>query len=210
MVADAQGDVTRQYQQSVVPNMLTQFNSGGAFGGTAMQQAMSQSNQDLAGQLGRVSTNLRNADYDRQAQLAESGLNRNAQLADSYLGRQQDAWRQGQANRQIAAGMIPGLNESRYGAGKALGAIGAQQQGLLQNALDIGYGDFVEQRDWDKNNMSLLQNGISALTGGNQVQTSNGANPNYQSAAQNAAGYAATAAALAKLWGNSGWGWGGV
>ncbi|MEH6420975.1 hypothetical protein [Pseudomonas sp. CGJS7] len=105
--------------------MLSQFNANGAFGGTAMQQAMSQSNQDLAGQLGRVSSNLRNADYDRQSQLAESGLNRNSQLADSYLDRQQAAWAQGQANRQVAAGMIPGLNDSRYDAGRALGNIGA-------------------------------------------------------------------------------------
>jgi len=49
MVGDAQADVTRSYQNSTLPNMLGQFNAGGAYGGTAMQQAMSQSNQDLAG-----------------------------------------------------------------------------------------------------------------------------------------------------------------
>lgn len=81
MVSDAQSDVTKAYQNSTLPGVLSQFNAGGAYGGTAMQQALSQSNQDLAGQLGRVSTNLRNADYDRRAQ-----------LEDSYLGRQQAAW----------------------------------------------------------------------------------------------------------------------
>lgn len=98
MVQDSQGDVTRAYQNSTLPNMMGQFNAGGAYGGTAMQQAMSQSNQDLAGQLGRVSTNLRGADFDRRSQLAESALNRNSQLADSHLARQQSAWAQTNAN----------------------------------------------------------------------------------------------------------------
>ncbi|UZW62368.1 hypothetical protein [Lysobacter enzymogenes] len=89
MVANAQQDVTRAYQNSVVPQTLSQFNASGAFGGTAMQQAMAEDNRGLAEQLGRVSTNLRNADYDRQAQ-----------LADSYLGRQQSAWAQDMSNRQ--------------------------------------------------------------------------------------------------------------
>lgn len=36
MVNDAQGDVTKQYQNSTLPNLLGQFNAGGAYGGTAM------------------------------------------------------------------------------------------------------------------------------------------------------------------------------
>jgi hypothetical protein len=48
MVSDSQADVTRSYQNSTLPGVLGQFNAGGAYGGTAMQQAMSQSNQDLA------------------------------------------------------------------------------------------------------------------------------------------------------------------
>lgn len=65
MIGNAQQDVTRAYQESVVPQTLSQFNSAGAYGGTAMQQAMAQDNRGLAEQLGRVSSNLRNADYDR-------------------------------------------------------------------------------------------------------------------------------------------------
>jgi len=120
MIANAQQDVTRAYQNSVVPQTLSQFNAGGAFGGTAMQQAMAEDNRGLAEQLGRVSTNLRNADYDRQAQ-----------LADSYLGRQQSAWAQDMSNRQGALGMIPSLAQSRFSGAQALGNIGLQQQGLL-------------------------------------------------------------------------------
>jgi hypothetical protein len=40
MVKDSQADVTRSYQESTLPNLLSQFNAGGAFGGTAMQAAL--------------------------------------------------------------------------------------------------------------------------------------------------------------------------
>lgn len=197
MVSDSQRDVTNAYQNSTLPGVLSQFNSGGAYGGTAMQQALSQSNQDLAGQLGRVSTNLRNADYDRQAQLAESGLNRNAQLADSFLGRQQSAWAQDRSNRQAALGALPGMIDARFQPGKALGSIGTQQQGLLQSIFDTGYNDYLDERGWDANQLGVLTNALGSIQGGTTSQT--GANPNYQSAGQNALGYAAL---LASLWGN--------
>lgn len=192
MVANAQQDVTRAYQNSVVPQTLSQFNASGAFGGTAMQQAMAEDNRGLAEQLGRVSTNLRNADYDRQAQ-----------LADSYLGRQQSAWAQDMSNRQGALGMIPSLAQSRFSGAQALGAMGAQQQGLLQSALDADYGDFREWRDWDANNLGLLTGALSALNGGGQSESRTGANPNYRSAGTNAA---STATTLLGAWLSGKWG----
>lgn len=40
MIQSAQQDVTDAYTQSTLPNLMTQFNQGGAFGGTAHQQAL--------------------------------------------------------------------------------------------------------------------------------------------------------------------------
>ncbi|MFD0738229.1 hypothetical protein ACFQZQ_02855 [Lysobacter koreensis] len=37
MIGNAQRDVTESFQNSTQPNMLAQFNAGGAFGGSAMQ-----------------------------------------------------------------------------------------------------------------------------------------------------------------------------
>lgn len=152
MVSDAQGDVTKAYQNSTLPNMLSQFNAGGAYGGTAMQQALSQSNQDLAGQLGRVSTNLRNADYDRQAQ-----------LEDSYLGRSQAAWAQNQANMNQGVGLLGSLNDARYADARALANTGALQQNLYQNAMDTGYNDYLDERDWGANRLGILSNALASI-----------------------------------------------
>src|SRR3546814_19261314 len=40
MIESAQGDVVDRFNEVQTPNMLSQFQQGGAFGGSAMQQAM--------------------------------------------------------------------------------------------------------------------------------------------------------------------------
>lgn len=196
MVGDAQADVTNAYNTSVAPAISSAFSSGGAYGGSAHQQAASESQRQLAGELGRVSTNLRSADYDRQAQLAESGLNRNAGLAGDLLNRQQSAWSTDQQNRFGAVDRLSELNSAKYGDAKALMNIGQQQQNLYQGLYDQGYEDFQDWRNYDQNQLGVLANALGSIQGGSQSQT--GANPNYKSAGQNAAGYAAL---LASLWG---------
>lgn len=49
MIGDAQQDITKSYTDATMPNMLSQFQSAGAFGGSAMQQAMTGSQDTLAG-----------------------------------------------------------------------------------------------------------------------------------------------------------------
>lgn len=161
----------------------------------------------MGDQLGQISTTMRGRDYENQQQLAEADINRrmqaqqtdiarNAGLAESYLGRQQSAW-QGNRGQELAAlGMVPQMNEARYGDARALMNIGQQQQNLYQGLYDQGYDDFVEGRDWDQNQLGVLANALGSIQGGTSSQT--GANPNYRSAGQNAAGYAAL---LASLWG---------
>ena len=173
------------YNKSTVPGMMAQFNAGGAYGGTAHQEAMRDSQGQLAGQLGRISSDMRNQDYNRQAQLAES-----------QLGRNQQAWAQNGSNSLAALGAIPGLNSTKYDDARALMNIGQQQQGWLQNVFDTGYEDFQNSQNWDANRLGVLTNALGAIQGGQS--STNGANPNYRSAGQNAA----TAAALfASMWG---------
>ena len=98
-------------------------------------------------------------------------------------------------NRQGVLGMLPGLNQGRYGAGQALMNVGQQQQGLLQNALDMGYDEYRDARDWDVSRLQALTNALGSINGGTVQQS--GANPNYRSAGQNAY---STALPLAGAW----------
>lgn len=65
MIDSSNGDITRSFTDSTVPSYLSQFNAGGAFGGSAMQQAMGSAQNTLAQNLSRNTSGLRSADYDR-------------------------------------------------------------------------------------------------------------------------------------------------
>jgi len=124
-------------------------------------------------------------------------------LQESALGRQQqDLARNAglfgdqQRNQMEAIGFLPTLQGMGYKDAASLAAAGGQQQDLYQRAIDDDRAAFMEQRDWDKNNLGLLGNALGTIQGG--TQTSSAPNPNYQSRGQQAAGYAAL---LASMWG---------
>lgn len=189
MIDAANRDITKRYTDSTLPTQLAQFNAGGAYGGSAMQQALSQGQQNLAQQLSDTNFQYRNADYDRQSQLAESALNRNASL-----------YNQDQQLRQQALGFLPQLQQMGYTDTNQILKQGTLQQLLNQQAINDDRQQFNDWRDWDANRLGLLTNALGAIRGGSSSNTTTGDNPNYTSAGQNAAGYAAI---LASLWGNS-------
>lgn len=91
MIAASSRDVTKQFTDAKVPALLSQFQSGGAFGGTAMQNAVSQEQDTLAQNLGELSNQYRFQDYQTQQGMEESRLTRQAQLSDSAAQRQLQA-----------------------------------------------------------------------------------------------------------------------
>ncbi|WP_414488370.1 hypothetical protein [Stenotrophomonas maltophilia] len=174
MIDAANRDITQRYTESTLPTQLAQFNSGGAYGGSAMQQALSQGQQNLAQQLSDTNFQYRNADYDRQAQL----------------------WNQDQQLRQNALGFLPQLQQMGYNDTNQILKQGTLQQLLNQQAINDDRQQFNEWRDWDVNRLGLLSNALGAIRGGTGTETKTGDNPNYTSAGQNAAGWAAVIASL--------------
>lgn len=91
MIAASSRDVTDAFSNTKVPGMLAQFQQGGAFGGTAMQNAMASEQNTLAQNLGELSNQYRFQDYQTQQAMEESRLARQAQLSDSAAARQLQA-----------------------------------------------------------------------------------------------------------------------
>lgn len=87
VIENTLGDVTRAFNQQQAPAQLAQFAMGGAFGGSAHLQALTESQRALAQELGRTATGLRSDDFNARRQLAESEADRitSTRLAD--LGR---------------------------------------------------------------------------------------------------------------------------
>lgn len=177
MIDAANRDITKNYTDSTLPTQLAQFNSGGAYGGSAMQQALSTGQQNLAQQLSDTNYQYRNADYDRQANL----------------------YNQDQQLRQGALSFLPQLQQMGYNDANQIGRQGALQQALQQQAINDDRDQFNEWRDWDANRLGLLTNALGAVKGGSGSETKTGDNPKYKSAAENGAAYAQI---LASLWGS--------
>lgn len=201
VISSATRDVTDAYTKSTVPNMLAQFQAGGAFGGTAMADAMSQSQNDLATRLGDMTGQLRFQDYTTQQGLEEARLSRqqqdiarNASLQDAFLGRQQGAWDSDQSRQLSAAGLAPALDQARYYGAQQLGQQGLQQQMIDQAGIDASYDEFLRGQGWNQQQMGSLAQMLGTIQGGTSSTT--GANPNYRSAGQNALTAAAIAAAF--------------
>lgn len=185
MIDAASRDITKKYSDNTLPTQLAQFNSGGAYGGSAMLQALSTGQQNLAQQLSDTNYQYRNADYDRQSGLAESALNRNASL-----------WNQDQQNRQSAMSFLPSLQQMGQSDANQLLRNGSLQQALQQQAINDDRDQFNEWRDWDANRLGLLSNALGSIKGGTSTGAVTGDNPNYKSAGENTAGYLALLASM--------------
>lgn len=172
VIDNSNADITKAYTNSTLPNSLAQFNSGGAFGGSAMQQALSTNQQDLADRLANNTTNLRYSEYNRQANQYQQDLQ----------------------NRFNAVGAMNGVQSLGLNAAEGLARSGALQQALQQQAIDDNRADWDKVQSQYGNNLSLLASAIGSINGGSSSTT--GANPNYKSAGENAAGYAALLASL--------------
>jgi hypothetical protein len=127
MIADSSRDVTDAYSNATVPNMLAQFQQGGAFGGTAMQNAATQANNTLAQNLSDLSNQYRFQDYQTQQSMDESRLARQAQLSDSAANRNMQA--------SIAAAQLYDQGMARSAGLYGQDADRALQAGLAQANL---------------------------------------------------------------------------
>jgi hypothetical protein len=74
VVNDSNRDITNAYKQGAGVQLPTQFAQGGAFGGSAMQQASTASQQQLAQSLATNTDNLRYTDYNNQADRWQQGF----------------------------------------------------------------------------------------------------------------------------------------
>lgn len=195
-IDSAQGDVKRQYENSVFNNTDATMARAGAFGGSAWQQAQSENARQMSGELGRVANDMRMQDYNLQAQLGESDLNRRQSAFDSERGRQ-----------LAAAGLLPALNQAGYQNAQSMLDIGNAQQAMNQAGLDVNYQDWLGGQQHPYQSLDVMGNAIRTLMGGGGTTTSSMPNPNQTNPIAGALGGAMGGASLAGTLGVSGpWG----
>lgn len=178
----------------------------GAFGGSrqAVQQGMAE--DDLLNRQNMTqATGLQNAysdaqkmfEADRQARMATE-QSRAAELARVQSGQSNENYnynQMGLRGLELQGTMANQLStlEQRARAGdvqaaQLLEASGKQEQAMQQAGLDVGYQDFLNQRDWNQNKLNQYTNVVQGLPVGNVGQTNTTSTPAQGSFLQQAIG----------------------
>ena len=165
-VVDEIGRVgNRNFNENIAPSIQDAFIGSGGVGSTRNADIFSRAARDTQADIS-----------GRQAQALEAGYGTSAGIfgndANRALQQQQGAGQLGVSAGSTLGGLGSNQTATQLGGLGLLNQIGNQDQATRQKALDTGYGDFTEQRDWDINNAGKL----SQLYRGLQLPTSSSEN----------------------------------
>lgn len=117
-VDKAMSDITRNYQQAVAPGIDATAARAGAFGGSRWAQNQAEGQRQLGEELGNTANSMRSGNYQQERQ-----------------------------NQMQAYGLLPSVSaagmdvaHNLYGMGQQVQNEGAQQLGILGNAINVGMG----------------------------------------------------------------------
>ena len=147
------GDITRNYNQTVRPAMGTAQARSGSFGNSGLAETQANQERNLAGELGRASSNLRYGDYQNRSQLYDN-----------------------ERNRQTLAMMgAPAFANSDYTDLQAMQQAGNSLQGQQQNELTGNFNQYLDAREWPFRTLGA-QGQAMGMGGGQASQTYGQAN----------------------------------
>lgn len=180
-------DIGDAYRRTTAADTTRMFNLAGVTGGGAHESAVANNERALADRMGGFTNQMYQGQFDRSAQLAESGLNRNFQAGqfnanlgstsfENAANRNLNAgqfnanlgsstW-ENERNRQLqAAGAATGLMGARgTAATNALNAGGLEQRNY-QDLLNSQYQDFQGWNGWGEHQLGVFGNALGSLLG---------------------------------------------
>ena len=163
-VVDRIGELSkRQLSENIIPTIQSQFIGGGSFGGSRSGEALGKSMRDLQESTMAQQAQTLERGYTQAGQMAQADQARMAQLGQlSGALSNQDYARQLQAGEQL--GRQSALQQSLgLNALSAMEGVGQQQQNQQQRSLDLAYQDFLQQRDYPREQIAFLNNAIRGL-----------------------------------------------
>ena len=163
-VVDRIGELSkRQLSENVIPTIQSQFIGGGSFGGSRSGEALGKSMRDLQESTMAQQSQALERGYTQAGQQAQADQARMAQLGQlTGTLSNADYGRQLQAGEQL--GRQGALQQSLGLAGLgAIEGVGQQVQNQQQRSLDLAYNDFLQQRDYDRDQIAFLNNAVRGL-----------------------------------------------
>jgi hypothetical protein len=149
------GDITNAYNQGTAADTTRMFNLAGAFGGSAHQNAMANNQAALARQLGQLTANAYQNQFNQSAGLQENQINRANTDFENERGRMMGA-------------IAPGQNTNNmfYQGIQQLMGVGDAQRSLSQDRLNLNYQDWLDKNNIDFKNADWLSGLYSRAQGG--------------------------------------------
>lgn len=172
-------DLARQFGDRTSQQMRSGFRSSdlSQFENPYLDRVLGQRKRAIGEEFGRQDAELRtrqsamNAFRSGRSDLARSRLNEARLRA---LDEAENETRSGAFDRAMANYFTN--EQTQQGAfdraQSALQTTGAADRSIRQAQLDFNYGQFLESRDWDVNNLTPLMNAISAARGGSVTTSS--------------------------------------
>lgn len=179
----AASDVTRNYRNAVMPQLDAARARSGSFGNSGLEFVQAQAQDDLAKQIGNISSGMRMQDYTQRAGLAENAVNRQYQSGAQYANQLfsggqalQSANNQLQSqamNNQLQAlGLAPSYAAQDYTDANALMNVGNALQQQQQSGLTSAYNQWQQAQQYPVQQLQTLGNALGFNFG--QQQTTSG------------------------------------
>lgn len=182
MLQAGMGDISRTFHDETAGN-LARF-KGPMRHSSAFEQANTDTEDAFAKRLGQFASGMYSDQYKRSADMEENRLNRGSTAYQNERGRQMGA-----------SGLSQNDQNLTLDRGRALMGIGGLQRGIDQAGMDVNYQNFLEGRDWDRNQAQWLTGMYGAAQGG-QLPNVQQPGPNGFQQAANWLGLASTGVGL--------------
>jgi hypothetical protein len=180
-IDSAMGDVTRNFNQTVAPGIASANANSGSFGNSGVAEMASESQRQLASELGRVSSGMRFQDANQQQGLAESALNRglqaqqfNAGMGQDFASRNDAAFQSGIGNRMNAAQMGLSYGNQAFQDGQQLLNAGRLQQDQNQQGLDFNFQQFQDRQNDPFKRLAAMSGAFQGAPGQSSTTTQTG------------------------------------
>lgn len=174
----ASGKVTRDFNDTVLPGIASQFGMSGNAGSTMHELALGKASEGLTDSLGSMAANIYGGNYQQER--------------DRQTGAQQGLFSQTGQQQMGALGLAPGIREAQFGDAGKLQEAGKAYEGFGEKVLE----DDINRFNYGQNSdMAALQDYL-AMISGNFGSTSTSRTSGGGSGLNTALGGAATLASL--------------
>lgn len=148
----------RNLNEQLMPAINSDFIRAGQYGSTPMMAETGRALRDVSEGVLAEQNKALQAGYGMALDSAGADMDRFGQIGQT-VGNLSNADSEMQLNAQKVAGALGSVaQDARYKDIDALGAVGNSQQALNQSNLDLAYKDFVDQRDYQKNQLEWVNN----------------------------------------------------